>query len=160
MDTQIAEYIATAKKPKKKPSAAEEGEDEEEDEDEEEGEDENEDEAEDGDDVVKARPAAKTKAKAKGKPKAASAALIGEPGIIKRPSAIAAASLGKFPHVNSEESVYWGGGRVYKAKGNMVRVYAREKDRKDKRISFTDGPSLLVAWEKACRVIVDDDRPR
>ena len=149
--------MATApKRSRKKPA----GEDADEDGDAYEDEDGVEDEYEDEDGVVKAKPAAKTKAKAKGKPKTASAASIGEPDIVKRPAAIAAASLGKFPRVDRKESVYWGGGRLYKASGDMVRVYAREKDRKDKRIQFTDGPSLLVAWEKACRVIANDDRPR
>ena len=149
--------MATAKKPKKhrkKPAAKEADEDGDTSEDE----DEVDDESEDG--VVKAKPAAKTKAKAKEKPKTASAASIGDPDILKRPAAIAAASLGKFPRVDRNESVYWGGGRLYMASGSMVRVCAREKDRKDKRIKFTDGPSLLVAWEKACRVIATDDRPR
>ena len=64
-----------------------------------------------------------------------------------------------FPRVDQKESVYWGGGRLYKARGGMVRVYARAKDRKDKRFKFTDSASLNESWEKACSVIANDPRP-
>ena len=78
---------------------------------------------------------------------------------MKRPSAVDKAITAKFPRVDPKESVYWGGGRLYKATGDMVRVYARQSDRKDKRFSFTDPAFLNMAWEKACHVIVNDPRP-
>ena len=94
-------------------------------------------------------PSAKKGAKAKGKVKTKAKA---------KPAAIDAA-VSKFPRVDEEKSVYWGGGRLYKAKGGMVRVYARTKDRKDKRFKFTDNASLNESWKKACSVIANDPRP-
>jgi hypothetical protein len=153
----MKEYMSTA--PKKRPSAETKKsmkkkkpkEDEEEEEEEEEEEDESEEEYEA---VVKAKPAAKTKAKS------VSAASIGKPITLKRPAAIAAASPGKFPRIDRNDSVYWGGGRVYLASGSMVRVYARQDDRNDKRMKYKDEASLRVVWEKACNIIATDPRPR
>jgi len=121
-------------------------------------EDEDEDFEEDESTVV---PSAKKGAKAKGKGKTkakAKAAAKAEAPKMKRPAAIDSA-VSKFPRVDEEESVYWGGGRLYKAKGGMVRVYARTKDRKDKRFKFTDSASLNESWKKACSVIANDPRP-
>jgi hypothetical protein len=81
------------------------------------------------------------------------------PATIKRPAAVGKASPSKFPRVDEKVTVYFGGGRLYKAEGGMVRVYPRRGDRNDKRFSFTDKASLNVAWEKACHVIVNDPRP-
>ena len=105
--------------------------------------------------------ASKAKAKAAAAKKAAAAAKPIEPPptIVKRPSGVETLCSSKFPRVETKVSVYWGGGRVYKAKGEMVRVYARTEDRKDKRFTFTDKASLNAAWIKACRVIADDTRP-
>jgi hypothetical protein len=77
----------------------------------------------------------------------------------KRPSAVDTETSSKFPRVDANNTVYYGGGRLYKAAGDIVRVYARKGDRKDKRIRFTDTASLKEAWTKACHVIVDDPRP-
>ena len=137
---------------------------------EEESEDESDDENEDEDEASideKAPPkarvsaASKAKAKAAAAKKAAAAAKPIEPPptIVKRPSGVETLCSSKSPRVETKVSVYWGGGRVYKAKGDMVRVYARSEDRKDKRFTFTDKASLNAAWIKACRVIVDDPRP-
>ena len=77
----------------------------------------------------------------------------------KRPSAVDTETSSKFPRVDANNTVYYGGGRLYKAAGDIVRVYARKGDRKDKRIRFTDTASLKEAWTKACHVIVNDPRP-
>ena len=90
-------------------------------------------------------PKMKPKAKAKTKAKAKAAAID--------------SAVSKFPRVDQKESVYWGGGRLYKAKGGMVRVYARTNGRKDKRFKFTDSASLNESWKKACSVIANDPRP-
>ena len=105
--------------------------------------------------------ASKDKAKAAAAKKAAAASTHIEPPptIAKRPSGVKPLRSSEFPRVDPDASVYWGGGRVYKAKGNLVRVYARKEDRSDKRFAFTDKASLNAAWIKACRVIVDDPRP-
>ena len=95
---------------------------------------------------------AKTKAGAKTKPAAkkvatkastASAAAAAKapaepPATMKRPTAVGTTISSNFPRVDRKESVYWGGGRLYKAAGDMVRVYARESDRTDKRFNFKD----------------------
>ena len=137
---------------------------------EEESEDESEDENEDEEEASidekappKARVSAASKAKAKAaaakKAAAASKPIEPPPTIVKRPSGVEPLCSSKSPRVDTKVSVYWGGGRVYKAKGDMVRVYARTEDREDKRFSFTDKPSLNATWIKACRVIADDTRP-
>ena len=71
-------------------------------------------------------------------------------------------SPSKFPRVDLTKSVYWGGGRIYKAKGNMIRAYPRASDRNDKRFSIkgAGAASLQEAWVKGCNVINDDPRPR
>ena len=122
-------------------------------------EDEDEDFEEDESTVV---PSAKKGAKAKGKGKTkakAKAAAKAEAPKMKRPAAIDSALSSKFPRVDRKDSMYWGGGRLYKAAGDMVRVYARTKDRKDKRFKFTDSASLNESWKKACSVIANDPRP-
>ena len=47
---------------------------------------------------------------------------------------------------------------TFKARGGMVRVYARKGGRHDKRFSFANRASLNEAWKKACNVIVNDPR--
>ena len=110
--------------------------------------------------VDKAPSKAKVAAKAAAVKTAAAASKSKEapPTIAKRPAGVDSASSAKFPPVDRKETVYWGGGRMYKAQGDMIRVYARVGDRKDKRFKFTDKASLNVSWEKACRVIADDTR--
>jgi hypothetical protein len=177
-DAALRTYMATApkkkpagKKDKKKKAKDEEDEDAE-GEEEEEGDEEDEEEEQEEEAAAPVPKAAskvtpkvaakgKAKGKASGKAKAKSAASIAKPSILKRPAAIDAASVGKFPAINRKgDSVYWGGGRVYMASGDMVRVYPRKGDRHDKRMKFKDEKSLLAAWNKACRIIEDDDRPR
>ena len=107
---------------------------------------------------------AKATANTKKKPSKASAAKdskapAGPRATMKRPAAVGKQSASKFPRVDATKSVYWGGGRLYKASGDMVRVYARTSDRKDKRFKFTDPASLNATWEKTCHVIVTDPRP-
>jgi len=71
-------------------------------------------------------------------------------------------SPSKFPRVDLTKSVYWGGGRIYKAKGNMIRAYPRISDRNDKRFSIKGASvaSIQEAWIKGCNVINNDPRPR
>jgi hypothetical protein len=71
-------------------------------------------------------------------------------------------SPSKFPRLSLTTSVYWGGGRIYKAKGDMIRVYPRTSDRHDKRFSVKGAgeAALQAAWIKGCNVINDDPRPR
>ena len=127
-----------------------------------EGDNEDEDEAfEDAESTVAPKPKKVAKAKGKGKTKAkAKAAAKVEAPKMKRPAAIDSA-VSKFPGIDrTGKTVYWGGGRVYKAKGSdMVRVYARKGDRQDKRFKYTDEASLKRSWTRACSVIVDDRRP-
>ena len=107
---------------------------------------------------AKAKGKGKTKAKAKAKAKAPKM----KPKAKAKTKAKAAAidsAVSKFTRVDQKESVYWGGGRLYKARGGMVRVYARTKDRKDKRFKFTDSASLNESWKKTCSVIANDPRP-
>ena len=108
---------------------------------------------------AKTKAAGKTKAAAK-KAAAKTVATEAPPATITRPAAVDETSSSKFPRVDRTETVYFGGGRLHKAAGNMVRVYARTGDRGDKRCTFTDTASLNVAWEKACHVIANDPRPR
>ena len=106
-------------------------------------------------------PSAKKGAKAKGKGKTkAKAAAKAEAPKMKRPAAIDSA-VSKFPRVDRKgTTVYWGGGRLHKAKGDMVRVYARKGDRHDKRFNFIDSASLNESWKKDCSVIANDPRAR
>ena len=103
---------------------------------------------------AKAKGAPKAKAKGKAKPVAEEAT----PSALKRPASVDKGPPAKFPCLDEDDTVYFGGGRLYKADGNMVRAYLRIGDRNDKRFSFTDRKSLLVAWAKGCRAIVDDPR--
>ena len=83
----------------------------------------------------------------------------GSPATMERPAAIGKASSSKFPRVDQTNSVYWGGGRLYKAMGNMARAYPEYRTGTTSGFGYTDVASLNVAWAKACRVIVGDPRP-
>ena len=91
--------------------------------------------------IEKSKAAAKAKSKSK---KNASTALAAkkatapaEPrATMKRPAAVVEESLSKFPRADLKKSVCWGGGRIHKASGNMIRAYPRVGDRNDKRFSI------------------------
>ena len=122
------------------------------------------DEGEDEKSIVVKAPKAKAGAKAKGAPKAKAkgkAKPVAEeatPSALKRPTSVDKGPPAKSPRLDEDDTVYFGGGRLYKADGNMVRAYLRIGDRNDKLFSFKDRKSLLVAWAKGCRAIVDDPR--
>ena len=183
MDADMAKYVNSApkKKPagkavtkKRKKAADIDDEDEEDEEEEAAEEDEADEEAEDKPAIVKGTPKATKKAMAKTKvarrrlslkTSPASAVVAAKsvaepPATMKRPAAIGATSLGRFPKVDRNQSVYWGGGRLYTAAGDMVRVYARSTDREDKRFKYKDSASFKAAWDKACRRILEDPRER
>jgi hypothetical protein len=166
MDGQIDAYIAgkkvlqkpaAAKKAVKKAAAIGEAE-------EEEDEASSDEEEDDKAPVVKSPCKPKTKAGAKAKAatkKVAAKEVKAEatPVVLKRPASVGKGPPAKFPCLDEDVTVYFGGGRLYKADGGMVRAYPRKGDRNDKRFSFTNKKTLLEAWEKACRAIVDDPRP-
>ena len=107
---------------------------------------------------ARAKAAPKSKAKAKSAPKSA----IDAPkhkGKAKAKKAVAVSDV-KFPPIQRKDSLYWGGGRLYLAKGGtMVRVYARTWDRASPRFGYKDAAGLKVAWSNACKVISTDPRP-
>jgi len=107
-------------------------------------------------------PTASAKEGAKSLPAAMKRPSASSPATMKRPSAYVEESLSKYPRVDLKKSVYWGGGRIYKAKGNQVRAYTRVGDRSDKRFPIKEGDrsSLNEAWRKGCNEIKDDPRPR
>ena len=110
----------------------------------------------------KGKPKGKAKPKGKGKAKAAPKAAIDAPkpkAKAKAKKAVAVSDV-KFPPIQRKDSLYWGGGRLYLAKGGaMVRVYARTGDRASPRFGYKDGAGLKVAWSNACKVISTDPRP-
>ena len=91
----------------------------------------------------KAASKANAKSKAAAAKKAAAPAKPADapPTVVKKTAGVEMCSS-KFPPIDPKASVYWGGGRVYKASGNMVRVYARCEDRNDKRFSFKSKAAL------------------
>ena len=107
-------------------------------------------------------PTASAKKEATSRPAAMKRPSASAPATMKRPSAFVEESLSKYPRVDLKKSVYWGGGRIYKATGSMIRAYTRVGDRSDKRFSIKEGDmsSLNEAWRKGCDKIKDDPRPR
>jgi len=97
----------------------------------EEEEEESSDEEEEEESIVEKAPC-KPRSKADAKAKAASkkaatktVAAKAAPASIKRPAAVGKSPPAKFPRVDENVTVYFGGGRLYKAEGGMVRVYPR-----------------------------------
>ena len=101
---------------------------------------------------------AKSKAKAKAKAKATKDA---KP--TAKPTAKAKPPTEAKPALDMENTVYYGGGRLYAyPRRKQIRVWLRREDKKDKGVRYGNDPSLAVLqqkWNEALKLIDDDPRP-
>ena len=102
---------------------------------------------------------AKAKSKAKAKAKANKDA---KPKGKAKAKAKATPPTEAKPALDMENTVYYGGGRLYSyPKRKLFRVWLRTEDKKDKGVRYGDDPSpahLQQKWNEALKLIDDDPR--